>query len=134
MEGLKKYERGHLVQNPPCLEFQNCWRVWQINMLHLNNTHHPPTTKILNLIMIWCSDLLLPMGLLEKAVTQSIYICFQLDFAEVYRTTRMSHVQAGMNIVDKDSKYPITKEILDYEPTIDFKNVSGVHCKLAYEL
>ena len=42
------------------------------------------------------------MGLLKKSETESVSICFTLDFAEVYSTTKRGHVLAGMKIIDED--------------------------------
>ena len=68
------------------------------------------------------------MGLLDKAESCSVSVCFTLDFAEVCSTTKRGHVLAGLKIIDKDATHPRTKErLFNYESTADDSNGGGVH-------
>lgn len=68
------------------------------------------------------------MGLLQKAERECVSICFVLGFAKVCSTKKRSDDLAGMKIINKDTKHPITKELMfNYEPTADSENGGGFH-------
>ena len=66
------------------------------------------------------------IGLLEKAESKCVSTCFTLDFAEVCSNTKRSHLLAGIKIINKDTKHPITKELMfNYEPTVEKGWIKG---------
>ena len=55
------------------------------------------------------SNWLNAIGLLEKAESRCVSVCFTSDFVEVHSTTKRGHVLAGLKIIDKDATYLKTK-------------------------
>ena len=57
-------------------------------------------------------NVLLALGLLDKAKTQPVEIAFTIDYAQVCSTTNRGHVLAGVKIIDRDTKIPGTDALM----------------------
>ena len=129
VEGLKKYERGIFhgksAMSRVANELETHAEDYVPYSCYVSETGHRNIAFDNEAVLRNCLD---AMGLTEKAEKQCVSICFTLDYAEVCSTTKRGHVLAGMKIIDKDAKHPITKELLfNYEPTDDSRNDGGVH-------
>ena len=51
-------------------------------------------------------QVLFACGLLQKAITSSVFVAFTLDYAEICKTSKRGHVLGGIKIVDMDTKVP----------------------------
>ena len=55
---------------------------------------------------------LFTLCLLEKANMMAVELDIAVDTAEVFKTTKRSHVLAGFNIVDENAKSPSTNNLM----------------------
>ena len=129
VEGLERYERGVFHGKSAMSRVAKVLEKHADDIVpyecYISETGHRNIAFDNEAVLRNCLD---AMGLTKKAETQSVSICFTLDYAEVCSTTKRGHVLAGMKIIDKDAKHPITKELLfNYEPTDDSSNDGGVH-------
>ena len=129
VEGLTKYERGIFhgksAMSGVVKVLETHAKDFVTYSCYISETGHRNIAFDNEAVLRNCLD---AMDLTKKAEKQSVSICFTLDYAEVCSTTKRGHVLAGMKIIDKDAKHPITKELLfNYEPTDDSRNDGGVH-------
>ena len=129
VEGLEKYERGVFhgksAMSRVAKELELFADKYVSYDCYTSETGHRNISFDYEAVLRNC---LLAMGLLDKAESCSVSVCFTLDFAEVCSTTKRGHVLAGLKIIDKDTTHPRTKErLFNYEPTADASNGGGVH-------
>ena len=110
VEGLAKYERGGFHGKTAMSRVAKELEVFTDKYVsydcYTSETGHRNISFDYEAVLRNC---LLAMGLLDKAESCSVSVCFTLDFAEVCSTTKRGHVLAGLRIIYKDATHPRLK-------------------------